>query len=103
MISGGIAAGIPENDRKGSARMGESAERKFQCSSVKNEGDVRFYFLKTMWSDLISLQGDHETAMIDTGTEDQFPMLRDRLERLGIRELSFILLTHFHRDRKSVV
>ena len=59
---------------------------------------MHIHFLKTMWSDIIILQGEKEAAMIDTGTAEQFPMTRAYLEELGIRELSFILLTHFHRD-----
>lgn len=59
---------------------------------------MRIHFLQTMWSDIILLQGEREAALIDTGTKEQFPMIMDYLENLGIRELSFILLTHFHRD-----
>ena len=59
---------------------------------------MRIHFLKTMWSDIIILQGEKETALIDTGMADQFPMIQAYLNGLGIRDISFILLTHFHRD-----
>ncbi len=59
---------------------------------------MRIHFLKTMWSDIIILQGEKETALIDTGMSDQFPMIQAYLDGLGIRDISFILLTHFHRD-----
>ena len=59
---------------------------------------IRIHFLKTMWSDIIILQGEKETAMVDTGMADQFPMIETYLDGLGVGELSFILLTHFHRD-----
>ncbi len=59
---------------------------------------MKIHFLKTMWSDIIILQGEKETALIDTGMADQFPMIQAYLDRLGVRDLSFILLTHFHRD-----
>ncbi len=54
--------------------------------------------MKTMWSDIILLQGEGETALIDTGTAEQFPMIQAYLDGLGIRDISFILLTHFHKD-----
>ncbi len=59
---------------------------------------MKMHFLKTMWSDIIILQGEKETALIDTGMADQFPMIQTYLDGLGIRDISFILLTHFHRD-----
>ena len=59
---------------------------------------TRIHFLKTMWSDIIILQGEKETALVDTGMSDQFPMIQEYLDALEVRELSFILLTHFHRD-----
>lgn len=59
---------------------------------------ITLHFLKTVWSDIILLQEDGETALIDAGTAEQFPMLRDYLDRLGVRRLSFMLLTHFHCD-----
>lgn len=65
----------------------------------KGQGNtMKIHFLKTMWSDIIILQGEKETAFIDTGTADQFPMIRSCLDALGVQELSFILLPHFHRD-----
>ena len=64
---------------------------------------MRIHFLRTMWSDIIILQGEKETAMIDTGMADQFPMIQAYLDGLGVRELSFILLTHFHRDHYGCI
>ena len=67
---------------------------------MKGDGKdmMKMHFLKTMWSDIIILQGEKETALIDTGMADQFPMIQTYLDGLGIRDISFILLTHFHRD-----
>ncbi|MBO7663337.1 MAG: MBL fold metallo-hydrolase [Clostridia bacterium] len=64
---------------------------------------IKLHFLRTMWSDIIILQGEKETALIDTGTADQFPMIRDCLDRMGVRDISFILLTHFHRDHYGCI
>lgn len=59
---------------------------------------MKLHFLKTKWSDIILLQEGTEFAMVDTGFDEQFPMIRDYLQELGVTALSFILLTHFHRD-----
>ena len=64
---------------------------------------VKIHFLRTMWSDIIILQGEEETALIDTGMADQFPMIQAYLEGLGVRDISFILLTHFHRDHYGCI
>ncbi len=64
---------------------------------------MKIHFLKTMWSDIIILQGEKEAALIDTGMADQFPMIQSYLDGLGIRDISFILLTHFHRDHYGCI
>ncbi len=70
----------------------------------KGQGNtMKIHFLKTMWSDIIILQGEKETAFIDTGMADQFPMIRSYLEVLGVHKLSFILLTHFQRDHYGCI
>lgn len=59
---------------------------------------MKLHFLKTQWSDIIILEENGHYAMVDTGFEEQFPMIRDYLQDLGVAQLDFILLTHFHRD-----
>lgn len=59
---------------------------------------MRIHFLKSAWRDIILLQEGEEFAMIDAGLDDQFPMIRDYLDALNVRRLSFVLLTHFHVD-----
>lgn len=59
---------------------------------------MKLHFLKTKWSDIIILESNGEAALIDTGFEEQYDQLADYLHKLGISRLSFILLTHFHRD-----
>ncbi len=59
---------------------------------------MEIHFLKTMWSDMILLKEGREAALIDTGTAEQAMDLSDYLEQQGIRELAFILVTHFHKD-----
>lgn len=59
---------------------------------------MRFHFLKTMWSDMIILEENNKFAIVDTGFEEQYEQLSEYLNNLGVREIEFILLTHFHRD-----
>lgn len=59
---------------------------------------MELHFLKTVWSDIIILKNGDEFAMIDTGFEEQFPEIKKYLDAMGVKRLSFIVLTHFHRD-----
>lgn len=59
---------------------------------------MKLHFLKTKWSDIIILESNGETALIDTGFEEQYDQLAEYLKKLGVSRIKFILLTHFHRD-----
>ncbi|MGN0610748.1 MAG: MBL fold metallo-hydrolase [Ruminiclostridium sp.] len=59
---------------------------------------MKLHFLKTKWSDIIILQRGDEVALVDTGFDEQYEQVRDYLSVLGTGRISFILLTHFHRD-----
>ena len=59
---------------------------------------MEIHFLKTTWSDIIILKQGNNVAMIDTGFEGQFKDIKNYLDKLWVKKLSFILLTHFHRD-----
>ena len=59
---------------------------------------MKIHFLKVVWGDAILLEHNGEYAMIDTGYDKTFPYIKEYLDKLGVKELSFILLTHFHRD-----
>lgn len=59
---------------------------------------MKLHFLKTEWSDMIILQDGSDTALVDTGFEEQYDRLSKYLRELGVKRISFILLTHFHRD-----
>lgn len=64
---------------------------------------MRLHFLKTAWSDIILLEHNDEFAMIDTGFAEQFPKINRYLTTLGVKHLSFILITHFHRDHYGAI
>ena len=59
---------------------------------------MELHFLQTIWSDIIILKRDNNVAMIDTGLESQFIEIKEYLDKMGIKKIDFILLTHFHRD-----
>lgn len=59
---------------------------------------MKIHFLKTTWSDIIILQSDDKIALIDTGYEEQYQEIKSYLEKLKVKNISFILLTHFHKD-----
>lgn len=59
---------------------------------------MKLHFLKTTWSDIIILENNRQFALIDTGFEDQFEYIKKYLDKMKVIDISFILLTHFHRD-----
>lgn len=59
---------------------------------------MELHFLKTTWSDIIILRYGNNVAMIDTGTKEQFTEIKKYLDKMGIKKISYIILTHFHRD-----
>lgn len=59
---------------------------------------LKIHFLNTIWSDAIILEkGDH-FSMVDTGSAFYYPMVKENLLNLSIKEIDFIFLTHFHND-----
>ena len=59
---------------------------------------MELHFLKTTWSDIIILKKGNTVAMIDTGFEEQYNSIKKYLDKMNIKKIKFILLTHFHRD-----
>lgn len=59
---------------------------------------MKLHFLKIVWGDVTVLESDGEFALIDTGYDTTFESIREYLDSLGVKKLSFILLSHFHRD-----
>lgn len=59
---------------------------------------MELHFLKITWGDIIILKSDDEVALVDTGYDGNFNEISDCLDKLNVKKISFILLTHFHRD-----
>lgn len=59
---------------------------------------LKIHFLNTIWSDSILLETNNKFALVDTASPFYYPMVKKHLDDLNIKELEFILLTHFHVD-----
>ena len=60
--------------------------------------DLKIHFLNTIWSDAILLECNKHFALIDTGSKFYYPMIQKHLDDLNIKNIDFILVTHFHSD-----
>lgn len=59
---------------------------------------MKLHFLKTTWSDIIIIENNKQIALVDTGYDEQFQQIEKYLDRMHVKDISFILLTHFHKD-----
>ena len=59
---------------------------------------VKIHFLNTIWSDAIILENNNHYAFIDTASDFYYPMIKNHLKQHNIKDIDFILLTHFHSD-----
>lgn len=62
------------------------------------KNDLKIHFLNTIWSDAIMLESEKHYAFVDTASAFYYPMIKDYINMYKIKELDFILLTHFHSD-----
>ena len=63
-----------------------------------NNKNLKIHFLNTIWSDSIVLESGDHFAFVDTASKFYYPMIQDYINKLNIKKLDFILLTHFHSD-----
>ena len=63
----------------------------------------RIHFLNTIWSDCILLESNNHYALIDSGSDFYYPMIKAYLNKLNIKELDFLILTHFHNDHYGCI
>ena len=60
---------------------------------------MKIYFLPTVWSDMAVMESGGKFAVIDTGDGPyHYKMISTFFEKHDIRQLEFILLSHFHPD-----
>ena len=60
--------------------------------------DFKIHFLNTIWSDAIILESNGKYGFVDTASAFYYPMIKDYLDSRSIKDLEFIILTHFHSD-----
>lgn len=60
--------------------------------------EFKIHFLNTIWSDSILLESEGHFALIDAASDFYYPMIEEYLNKLNIKCLDFVLLTHFHSD-----
>ena len=69
--------------------------------------NLKIHFLNTIWSDAIILESNNHFAFVDTGSTFYYPMIEKHLQDLNVRQIDFIILTHFHSDHygnvKSII
>ena len=63
----------------------------------------RIHFLNTIWSDCILIESKGKYALIDSGSDFYYPMIKKYLNKLEISELEFLVLTHFHNDHYGCI
>ena len=59
---------------------------------------IKIHFLNTIWSDAILIEVNNHYGLIDTASLFYYPMVKGYLESKNIKDLDFIILTHFHSD-----
>ncbi len=66
---------------------------------MPSQGEVRVTYLDVGQADAICIQtSTGETALIDTGDSETRDTLVDRLKKLGVTQVDYLILTHGHAD-----
>ena len=60
--------------------------------------DFKIHFLNTIWSDAILLESNGKYGFVDTASAFYYPMIKEYLDSHSIKNIEFIILTHFHSD-----
>lgn len=58
----------------------------------------KIHFIRAYWSDNTLIESNGRFALIDTGYDRDAERLSQYLDEVGVKELDFILITHFHKD-----
>ena len=60
--------------------------------------ELSLYAINVRKADALLLRSGKTAYLIDTGTEDSYPALRNALQAEGITSLDGVILTHTHKD-----
>ena len=61
----------------------------------------KLHFMNYIWSDCILLESEGKFALVDTGEVNHLNKTLAYLDYLGVKELEFIYISHFHYDHYS--
>lgn len=61
----------------------------------------RLHFFNYIWSDCILIESEGKYALVDTGEVNHLNKTLAYLDYLGVKELEFVYITHFHYDHYS--
>ena len=67
-------------------------------SSSTNSVNAKLHFIDTGQSDCILIESDGEFMLIDGGDRDDDATVKAYLEQAGVKELKYVVATHFHAD-----
>lgn len=59
---------------------------------------LNLYFLDVGKADAILIQSKNDVILIDTGEEENGPQVVEKLEKLGITKINYMIITHFDKD-----
>ena len=61
----------------------------------------KIHFMNFIWSDCILLESEGKYALVDTGEVNHLNKTLAYLDYLGVKELEFVYISHFHYDHYS--
>ena len=65
---------------------------------------VRFYFVDVGWGNAtLILSPSGQTMLIDTGDRDTAGNVVDVLRRVGVKQIDYLLITHYHSDHNGAM
>ena len=70
----------------------------FLLSSCKGECDFKITFFNVGNADAILIQDKNTNIIIDTGTEESSDYFLEGLEKLNIKTIDYLILSHFDQD-----
>lgn len=63
-----------------------------------NDIQAKIHFINTGQSDCILIESNGEYMLIDGGDRDDDATVKAYLEKIGVKKLKYIVITHFHSD-----
>ena len=83
------------------------------CQQAKQDGKLHYYFMSSeglitkegipsKWGDCcLMVFPDGQTMLIDSGVAGYGPVLAENLQRMGVKRLDYVVISHPHSDHKD--